>query len=552
MQKFKLNMLVNANIYYILLLLHGMSALPLEDEISKSSFETDVVIVGAGASGIAAAQVLHEAKINFLLLEADQKIGGRIQSEKFGDYSIENGANWIHGTYSTHNSSIFNPIWELKHKYDIKGNFTDFEDQNLITENGKSVDLQQLSDISMEFENIQSDCLQEGKRLWKMLKESKEQTFQEDLDISVNECLERNMIRRHKNNTYARLENNSFHQSISQSLKYLNIGADYAIPTANISLMLWSKEETADFQYVFENFLVTDQRGYNVFLKEISLPFKEAIKLGHKVYQVNQNSDGVTLKAKAITYQNPNIKTTTLNLSVKAKLVICTVPLGVLQKDVIKFQPDLPSAKKSSIMAMKMANLAKVFLKFPYNFWGKRNLLLIVRNSTNFASISVNLDHSKHFPGSNMIATFFHGDDAIKVESQDIHETKSEIMKIFRRAYSDNIPDPIDIHVTNWTHNPLSYGSYSATQLGFTSEMWDLLRENFGRIYFAGEHTSENFSGFVHGAYDEGQRIANTVIKRIQTNGSNSATGFSSNSISYNCIIALSLSFLYYIFCAVP
>ena len=99
-------MLVKANINYILLLVHGMLALPLEDEYSKSSFETDVVIVGAGASGIAAAQVLHQANINFLLLEADQKIGGRIQSEKFGDYLVENGANWIHGTYSTHNSSI--------------------------------------------------------------------------------------------------------------------------------------------------------------------------------------------------------------------------------------------------------------------------------------------------------------------------------------------------------------------------------------------------------------------------------------------------------------
>ena len=551
--KFKMNMLVKDNINYILLLVHGMSALPLEDEYSKSSFETDVVIVGAGASGIAAAQVLHQANINFLLLEADQKIGGRIQSEKFGDYLIENGANWIHGTYCAHNSSIFNPIWELKHEYDMIGNFTDFEDQNPITENGKYVDLKILSDISTEFDNIKSDCLQEGKRLWKMLKESKEQTSQEDLDISVNECLERNMMRRrHKNDTYARLENDLFRQSISQSVKYLNLDADYAIPSANISLMLWSKENTADFEYVFENFLVTDQRGYNIFLKEISAPFKEAIKLGHKVYQVNQNSDGVILKAKAITYRNPSIKATTLNLSVKAKLVICTVPLGVLQKDVIQFQPDLPTAKKASIMAMKMANLAKVFIKFPHNFWGKSDLLLIVRNSTNFASISVNLDHSKYFPGSNMIATFFHGDDAIKVESQDIHETKSELMKIFRRAYSDNIPDPINIHVTNWTHNPLSYGSYSATQLGFTSEMWDLLRENVGRIYFAGEHTSENFSGFVHGAYDEGQRIANAVIKRIQTNGSNSATDFSSNSIAYNCIIAVSLSFLYHIFCALP
>ena len=76
--KFKMNMLVKDNINYILLLVHGMSALPLEDEYSKSSFETDVVIVGAGASGIAASQVLHQANIDFLLLEANEKIGGRI------------------------------------------------------------------------------------------------------------------------------------------------------------------------------------------------------------------------------------------------------------------------------------------------------------------------------------------------------------------------------------------------------------------------------------------------------------------------------------------
>jgi|ERR1712126_197322 len=119
----------------------------------------------------------------------------------------------------------------------------------------------QLSDISTEFDDIKSDCLQEGKDLWKMLNKSKGQTSQEDLDISVNECLDRNMMRRrHKNDKYARLENDSFQLSISQSLKYLNIGADYAIPSANISLMLWSKENTADFQYVFENFLVTSKR----------------------------------------------------------------------------------------------------------------------------------------------------------------------------------------------------------------------------------------------------------------------------------------------------
>ena len=52
-----------------------------DDNFSKP----EVIIIGAGASGIAAAQVLHEAKINFLLIEADNEIGGRMKSHKFGN-----------------------------------------------------------------------------------------------------------------------------------------------------------------------------------------------------------------------------------------------------------------------------------------------------------------------------------------------------------------------------------------------------------------------------------------------------------------------------------
>ena len=54
--------------------------------LSDDNFgKPEVIIIGAGASGIAAAQVLHEAKINFLLIEADNEIGGRMKSHKFGE-----------------------------------------------------------------------------------------------------------------------------------------------------------------------------------------------------------------------------------------------------------------------------------------------------------------------------------------------------------------------------------------------------------------------------------------------------------------------------------
>ena len=61
----------------------------------EKHINTDVVIIGAGASGISAARTLHDANIDFVVLEADQKIGGRIQNQQFGKYVIKNGANFF-------------------------------------------------------------------------------------------------------------------------------------------------------------------------------------------------------------------------------------------------------------------------------------------------------------------------------------------------------------------------------------------------------------------------------------------------------------------------
>ena len=61
------------------------------------NFEGNVIIVGAGASGLAAAKKLEEKGISYQILEATDKLGGRIQkNENFADFPIDIGAEWIH------------------------------------------------------------------------------------------------------------------------------------------------------------------------------------------------------------------------------------------------------------------------------------------------------------------------------------------------------------------------------------------------------------------------------------------------------------------------
>lgn len=57
-----------------------------------------IVIVGAGTSGIAAASKLYENGLeNILILEAQDRIGGRVYTTQFGEYVIDLGGQWVHG-----------------------------------------------------------------------------------------------------------------------------------------------------------------------------------------------------------------------------------------------------------------------------------------------------------------------------------------------------------------------------------------------------------------------------------------------------------------------
>ena len=77
---------------------------------TNNGFQGNVIIVGAGASGLAAAKKLEEEGISYQILEATEKLGGRIQkNESLADFSIDIGAEWIHEDKSILNYLISQP-----------------------------------------------------------------------------------------------------------------------------------------------------------------------------------------------------------------------------------------------------------------------------------------------------------------------------------------------------------------------------------------------------------------------------------------------------------
>lgn len=70
-------------------------------QVINHNFEGKVIIIGAGAAGLAAANVLHKNSVDFTILEATDHYGGRIQkNDTFADFPIDLGAEWIHADKS--------------------------------------------------------------------------------------------------------------------------------------------------------------------------------------------------------------------------------------------------------------------------------------------------------------------------------------------------------------------------------------------------------------------------------------------------------------------
>ena len=108
-----------------------------------------VLILGAGMAGISAAKRLKDLGIDdFLIIEGSDKIGGRVQQQQLGDYTVQTGCLWFYGVND-------NPIHDMMVANNISFRQNDYEDYKVINKNGK--DLTAVADRA--YEEILDDAL---------------------------------------------------------------------------------------------------------------------------------------------------------------------------------------------------------------------------------------------------------------------------------------------------------------------------------------------------------------------------------------------------------
>ena len=410
-----------------------------------------VIVIGAGISGLAAAKKLKEKGFNVTILEAQDKVGGRLRTNRSLGVAFDEGASWIHGTTG-------NPITTLAGQAGMNTAFTDDDSRKSYDIGGVLRSATTYDNAETELYTILNSMMNSGNP-----NQSFETVFSNLYPAKVNDRLWKFLL-----STYVTFDTGDLN---------------------NLSSLLYNEGEEFDG----EERIATN--GYD------TIPNYLANGLN---VQLNQ-------RVSKIDYSNTKIKITHNGTITEADYVLVTVPLGVLKANTIQFVPALPTVKQTAIQKLGMNCVNKFLLTWNTAFWDDVQYISYTPAIKDKFNYFVNV--KKVNPSVNALMTFAYADYARQTETMSDAQIIDEIMVHLRDIYGNSIPNPTNILRTRWNTNENSFGAYSYTAVGTEMRHFDDLAEEINdKLFFGGEHTDADYFSTAHGAYLSGIREADKII----------------------------------------
>jgi monoamine oxidase len=419
----------------------------------------DVLVVGAGMAGLAAARQLQADGFKVLLLEGRNRIGGRTWTDhSWPNAHLDLGASWIHGVRG-------NPITGLARNFNVETLPTDYDSITLYDTAGRRLDDDKAEQIYNQFEEL-ADAIEE---------------IAEELenDISVEQAVNLALSDTRLTDQAKRALNYTLNAIIEQEM---------AADIAELSLFYLDEDEA------FGGEDVLFPGGYDQLVNGLAEGLD--IKLNQIVEQISYGDDGVTVVTQQAEFE--------------ADRVIITLPLGVLKQGTVTFSPRLPGWKQAAINNLRMGLLNKVYLRFDEVFWEtETDLLGYISAEKGQWAEWLNI---YKYTGQPILLAFNAATYGRAIERLADEEIVAGAMATLRQIYGPDIPNPTAWLITRWASDPFAYGSYSFIPVGASSEDYDALAEPVAhRLFFAGEATNRDYPATVHGAFLSGIREAERI-----------------------------------------
>jgi monoamine oxidase len=457
-----------------------LSATSQGEDTKEQARHVDVIVIGAGMSGLAAARMLRRQGKKVVVLEARDRVGGRVHAGKLAGHTIDLGGMWVGPTQTRLLDMLREYRIATMPQYLTGKNVEDFGGKRINPEGeGFGFDAKAQAEFDRVLAMIDKlAATVPPEAPWTAPR------AEEFDDITVEQWHRENV---HNDDVLRFMETECrvdftaepWQLSFLYFLFYLRSGDSYMT--------------LASFNNGAQAYLVPE--SMHQVAAAIGKELDEAVVLGAAVTAISQDAAGVSVNSAKGSWHADN--------------AIMALPLPLSSR--VQYEPALPPDRDALSQQMPMGSVIKFWIAYEKPFWRDHGMNgLIFTDTPPCSSIS---DASPPAGTPGFLVGFIDGRRALKWSGRPMEERKKLIVDFVVKYLGSEGAKPIDYIDKDWPADPWSRGCYGPSMgPGVLTTLGPALRRNFGRIHWAGTETSPIWTGYIEGAIRSGERAAADVL----------------------------------------
>lgn len=443
--------------------------------------ETDVCVVGAGLAGLTAARQLADAGRDVVVLEARDRVGGRVLTEQLADGTvIDHGGQWL----GPGQHRIARLAEELGNDtfatYDEGENLLRFGDRTGRYSGAipklSPVVLLDMAQAQIRFDRMATRVPLDAPWAADRAHEWDGQTFET--------WIRRNAVTKGARELFTLYSEAVFAAepadlSLLHALFYTHSGN-------GVDVLAGTSGGAQQDRFV---------RGSQPNADGLAALLDDRVRLAQPVRRIDRSDDAVALL--------------TDELLVKARHAVVAVPPPLAAR--IRYEPALPAARDQLLQRLPMGAVIKCHAVYDRPFW--RDDGLTGQATTDAGPVKITFDNSPPSGTPGVILAFVEGANARAMSGLDPVERRTAVLESLATLFGPAAREPVDFVERDWSAEEWTRGCYGAL---FTPGAWTqhgpALREPVGRVHWAGTETATVWAGYMDGAIQSGERAAHEIL----------------------------------------